>query len=86
MKGPASRSHYGAELRQSDEEKARRIIDQEIQKLKFPAIPLEELSKGDSGKIQIARRLRQETTMPLRWIADQLQMGSVSYTAKLLSS
>ena len=85
MKAPASRSHYGAELRESDEEKARRIIAQEIQRLKFTAITLE-LSKGDSRKIQIARRLRQETTMPLRWIADQLQMGSVAYTAKLLNS
>jgi len=26
--------------------------------------------KGDSGKVRVARRLRQETTMSLKWIAD----------------
>ena len=64
--------------------KSRRIIAQEIQKLKFPKIDLDQLTKSDARKIQIARRLRQETTMPLRWIAERLQTGSVPYTAKLI--
>jgi hypothetical protein len=28
--------------------------------------------KADPVKIALARRLRQETTMPLKWICDQL--------------
>ena len=84
MNASAGPSHYGAELRESEEEKAGRIIAQEIQKLKFPKIDLDQLTKSDARKIQIARRLRQETTMPLRWIAERLQTGSVPYTAKLI--
>jgi hypothetical protein len=34
--------------------------------------------KGDVGKVKIAQRLRRETTVSQRWIADQLAMGSVS--------
>ena len=42
----------------SEEEKAIRIISQEIQKLKFPKVDLHQFSKSDPRKIQIARRLR----------------------------
>lgn len=77
-------SHYGVELQESDEEKARRIIAQEIHRLKFPRIDFSESSKSDDRKISIARRLRRETTVSLGWIADQLEMGSVSYLAKLI--
>ena len=77
-------SHYGAELGESDEQKAKRIIAEEIRGLKFSAINFGELSKGDVRKVKIARRLRQETAVPLRWIADQLEMGSVPYLAHLI--
>ena len=40
--------------------------------------------KGDKGKVQLARRLRTETTMTLRWIADRLQMGSWTYVSNQL--
>jgi hypothetical protein len=32
--------------------------------------------KGDAVKIALARRLRRETTMPLKWICERLAMGS----------
>jgi len=32
----------------------------------------------------MARRLRQETTMSLKWIAQRLQMGSWTYVSNLL--
>ena len=41
MSALARPSHYGTELRESEEEKASRIIAQEIQKLKFPKIDLD---------------------------------------------
>ena len=41
--------------------------------------------KGDAGKVQIAWRLRRETTMTLRWIAHQLQMGTWTYVANCLA-
>jgi hypothetical protein len=35
--------------------------------------------KGDSAEVEIAGRLRRETTITLRWIAIRLTMGSVAY-------
>ena len=32
--------------------------------------------QNDPGKLALAARVRQETTLPIRWIAAQLQMGS----------
>ena len=40
--------------------------------------------KGDPGKIQIARRLRAETTMMLAWIARNLSMGAPGSLANCL--
>jgi hypothetical protein len=37
--------------------------------------------KGDKAKVKLARRLRSETIMTLRWIADRLQMGSWTYVS-----
>ena len=39
--------------------------------------------KRDKDKIWLAQRLRQETTS-LKWIAQQLQMGSWTYVSNLL--
>jgi hypothetical protein len=41
-------------------------------------------AKGDKSKVALARRLRQETTMSLKWIAQRLQMGSWTYVSNLL--
>ena len=41
--------------------------------------------KGHSGKVMMARRLRQETTMSLKWIAQRLQMGTWTYVSNLLN-
>jgi hypothetical protein len=35
-------------------------------------------------KVELARRLRKETTMSLKWIAEQLEMGSWTYVSNLL--
>ena len=32
--------------------------------------------KDDPGKLALAARVKQETTLPIRWIAARLQMGS----------
>ena len=41
--------------------------------------------KGDAEKVALARRLRAETTMSLKWIAGELHMGSWTYVSNLLS-
>jgi hypothetical protein len=35
-------------------------------------------------KVQLARRLRRETTLSLKWIAQQLGVGSWNYLSNLL--
>jgi len=42
------------------------------------------MRKGDRVKVKLAQRLRRETTMSLKWIAQHLQMGSWTYVSNLL--
>lgn len=83
MEKPQGASHYGAELKESDEAKARRIIEEDVRQLKFP--DLTKLKKGAEEKVRIAARLRSETAVPLKWVAKELGMGSVAYVAEPLS-
>ena len=47
--------------------------------------PLRARRKGHRAKVKLARRLRQETAMSLKWIAQRLQMGSWTYASNLLN-
>jgi hypothetical protein len=40
--------------------------------------------KGEARKIELAWELRSQTTMPLAWIAERLNMGTREYLAWLL--
>jgi hypothetical protein len=40
--------------------------------------------KGDPGKVKIAARLRQETVMTLKWIAQRLHMGAWTHVSNCL--
>ena len=40
--------------------------------------------KGESRKVELARQLRGQTTMPLAWIAERLSMGTRGHLAWLL--
>jgi len=84
MAEQAGTSHYGEELRESAEEKAQRIVAQEMRRLGWPEDELRKHPKGHQMKVKIARRLRQETTMTLQWIADRLQMGTWTHVANRL--
>ena len=70
--------------RESAEEKAQRLISQELKKLGWGDQTLAQTRRGDSGKLQIALRLRRETTMTLAWIAHRLQIGTKTHLAHLL--
>ena len=75
--------HYGEELRESAEAKAERIVVKELKRRKWTATTLEARRKSDPGKLAIARRLREETTMTLAWIAERLKMGTKTHLAHL---
>ena len=74
----AGAHHFGEEIAQSAKEKARRIIAEELSKLGWEEVGLGRRRKGDVRKVRIAGRLRRETTVSKRWIAQALSMGSVS--------
>jgi hypothetical protein len=77
-------SHYGADRRETGEQKAERIVREELKRRGWKEQDLPGLSKGDKDKVALARRLRQETTMSLKWIARRLRMGSWTYVSNLL--
>lgn len=80
----ASPLHRGPEVSGSAVAKARRIVETELEGLGWTARDLQARRKGDRQKVRIAARLRQETTMTLAWIAEQLHMGAPSHLACLL--
>lgn len=71
--------HYGHERTESLAAKAERIVSEEMRRLHWKEPDLAKTPKGDIAKVRIARRLRKETTISLRWIAERLKMGTASY-------
>jgi putative transposase len=80
----ASPRHAGPEIEQAVAAKAERILQEELKRLGWGALELGGHSKGHPQKVRIAARLRQETTMTLKWVADRLQMGAPTHLAHLL--
>jgi len=84
MSGKAGPEHYGEEIRESAEEKANRLIEAELKKVRWEESELGRHPKGDVKKVRMAKRLRRETTMTLQWIAQRLQMGTKTHLVHLL--
>ena len=68
----------------SGEAKARRLIIQKLAELGWSEADLRKHRKGAPAKVELARRLRKETTLSLKWIAEELHMGSWTYVSNLL--
>jgi REP element-mobilizing transposase RayT len=51
------------------------LVQEEMKRLKWGEAELGRRVKGDVGKVALAVRLRQETVMTVKWIAERLQMG-----------
>jgi len=77
-------SHYSADRRETEVKKAQSIVRAGLKELGWKEKELPERPKGDKGKVELARQLRQETTMTLKWIAQRLNMGSWTYVSNLL--
>jgi putative transposase len=76
IEGRLGEHHAGELRRESAEVRAERIIGEELERLGWTAVDLAQRHKTDPGKVSIGARLRRETTLPMRWIADRLQMGT----------
>jgi REP element-mobilizing transposase RayT len=78
--------NYGTERQESEEAKAERLVREELAALGWEENDLSQRRKGDPDKVRIARRLRQDTTMTLAWIARRLSMGVWTYVSNLLGA
>lgn len=77
-------NHYGSSRYETGVQKAERIISEALQGWGWQEKDLGSRPKGDQCKVTLARRLRAETTMTLKWIAQRLEMGSWTYVSNLL--
>ena len=77
-------SHYGEIVQQAAEQRAERMVQAGLKRLKWREKDLPRRRKGDMGKVKLAYQLRAQSTMPLAWIAERLQMGSRGYLTWLL--
>ena len=69
--------HHSGKLRQATAlAKAERIIAEELKHAHWKERQLQAEAKGHSVKLALALRLRKETTLIIRQIADRLHMGS----------
>jgi putative transposase len=84
MQEEMGQEHYGAERQETAEAKAERVVGEELKRLKWREADLRLRAKGDPGKLAIAARLRRETVMTVKWIAERLLMGTSGYVNHLL--
>ncbi|MBI4325796.1 MAG: hypothetical protein HY674_11100 [Chloroflexi bacterium] len=79
------RAHHSGELRrESAKTKAERIIGAELERLGGQEVELGCRLKSGPAKFAIAARLRREMTLPIKWIAARLQMGTCKSMNKKL--
>ena len=62
-----------------------RIICEELAPLGLSPAPLVLPAGSGAARLRATRRLRQETTMSLRWIGERLGFGSWKYLSNLLA-
>src|SRR5438552_13311579 len=84
MREKRGQEHYGSEIRESLQEKASRIIRQELVRLGWNDETPQPTPERRRQQTQIALRLRQETTMTLKWIAASLKMGTKTHLPHLI--
>jgi hypothetical protein len=69
MEGKLGESHSGELHRETAEQRANRIIAEELARRGWQESELATRRRNDPGKRAIPARLRSETTLPIKWIA-----------------
>ena len=59
-------------------------MQEELDKLGWTEEELVQRAKGDVRKVRLAQRLRAETAVTLKWIAEHLHMGTWTHVANRL--
>ena len=76
MDGKLGENHSGQLQRETAEQRASRIIAEELTGRDWTEADLARRLRTDPGKLAIAARLRSETTLPVKWIAARVQIGT----------
>jgi putative transposase len=76
MEGGLGVNHSGELHWETAEQRGNRVIAEELSRLGWKESDLACRLKNDPGKLALAARVRKETTLPIKWIARRLQMGS----------
>jgi putative transposase len=84
MKEQMGAEHYGEERQETMEEHAQAVVLEELKRRHWEEGELERRAKGDAQKVAIAVRLRAETAVTVKWIANRLRMGAPGYVNHLL--
>jgi hypothetical protein len=69
---------------ETEQAKALRIVQEELKRRGWTKAELKRRRKGDEAKVSLARRLREETAVSLRWIAENLYMGTWTHVSNRL--
>jgi putative transposase len=75
MEGKVGENHPGEIRRETAEAKAERLITEELARLEWTQQDLVAHAKSDPRKLAMAARLRQETTLSIKQIAERLHLG-----------
>src|SRR5581483_1276799 len=84
MKERLGAEHYGAERQETLETHAEGIVVGELKRRRWGEGELRQRAKGDAVKVALAARLRAETAVTVKWIAERLAMGAPGYVNHLL--
>src|ERR1035441_5578209 len=76
MEGKFGESHSGELHRETAEQRADRIVAEELARRGWQESELATRRRSDPGKLASAARLRSETTLPIKWIAARVQSGT----------
>jgi putative transposase len=76
VEGRVGDNHDGDLRRESAAGKAERIVAEELARLGWTEADLERRRKSDAGKLAIAARLKRETILSIKCIAERVGLGS----------
>ena len=84
MKEQMREHHFGEERAETEQEEAEGIVREGLKRLGWKETDLAARRKGHREKLKLAIRLRDETTMTVKWIAERLRMGTWTHLSHLL--
>jgi putative transposase len=86
LQNSVSEHHHSVERSQTEEQKAEKILRAGLAEIGWRDQELRVRRKSDRHKVMLAKRLRSQTAVSLKWIAQHLEMGSWTHVSNLLQA